>query len=492
MKRNTLIAQIALGTFICLATAHTGQAMQEPQITLESADGRQFVLPQEVAFVSDYIRTFKTGSFKEAREEKPIKLDIPGDELSILVQIMRSLIFVQIMRGALHEDQDNEKAQAAAVAQIPQITPQNIGALINDVRFLQLPESCITGLINRLAEFVNKQVTAGKDVEIPFDDRKMLTQLGRTYFLKYDQDLELPDADGNPIDIGGFSIRDFLDAGRQFPIRPGQIEHGIFLLDKVPSCDLSNQRINSLEGLLYVPEIEKCQALDLHHNQISSIQPGAFQGLTNLEWLHLDHNQISSIQPGTFQELVSLRRIHLNNNQITSIQPGSFQGLSQLEKLLLNNNRITSIQPGTFQGLQNLGVLELDHNQISSIQPGTFQGLSKLWELNLKNNQISTIQPGTFQGLTNLLSLILRNNQISTIQPGSFQGLPSLFWFELSSNRLSADTISMVRQELPDRCGFFSQYQREETPEERRERLAEAAEKRKRQQEEAVRELLRN
>ncbi len=465
MKRNTLIAQITLGTFICLATAQISQAMEaEPTITLESADGQLFVLPQSVAFISDYVQALKTGGFLEATQEGPLKLpDIPGEELNILVQIM----------NLLHENQAFPKEiQAAAVAQMPLITSQNIDALINDARFLQLPESCIAGLIDRLAEFVNRQVAADEDIEIPFDDRKMLTQLGRTYFLKYDQDLELADAEGNPIDIDGFSIRELLDAGRKFHI------HREF---RNFACDLKNRRINSLDGLLDIPEINECQRILLNRNRISSIQPDAFRGLSNLRFLLLNHNQITSIQAGLFQELTHLQKLDLSSNQITSIQPGTFRGLSNLKEISLANNQISSIQFGTFQGLANLRWFELDRNQISSVQPGTFQGLANLNQITLDHNQISTIQPGTFQGLTNLLSLTLGHNQISTIQPGTFQGLTDLRWFELSFNSLSADTIERVREELPPGCELEAQNQREETPEERRAKLAEATERRMRQ-----------
>ena len=508
MKRNTLIAQITLGTFICLAAAQMSRAMQEPQITLESADGRQFVLPQSVAFVSDYVRALKTGGFLEATQEGPLKLpDIPAEELSILVQIMNLLHANQALPN---------KIQAAAIAQMPLITVQNIDALINDVQFLQLPESCITGLINRLAEFVNQQVVAGEDIEIPFDDRDLLTQLGRTYFLKYDQDLDLTDAEGSPIDIGGFSIRELLDAGRAFPIiqSVGRITYNLY-----------GMRINSLDGLLDIPEVKQCTALNLSNNrlntiqsdvlqqlpalenldlvgnQISSIRPDTFQGLSNLRLLSLGENQITSIEPGTFQGLRQLRYLALNGNKLTSIRPDSFRELSDLRFLGLDNNRISTIQPGAFRGLSNLGALYLHNNQISIIHPLTFRELSSLGFLRLGNNQINSIQPDTFQGLLNLGELDLSKNQIhsvtsrtlhgllelkelnlasneiSSVEPGTFAG-PPLKTLDLSDNRLSSDTIQELREGLLPGCELLAQNQREETPEERREKLAEATEKR--------------
>ncbi len=470
MKRHTLIAQITLGIFICLAAAQMSQAMfeaiselEQPTYTtvrLVSSDKKSFALPKEIAFLSDYVRTYLTGEFREVTgptriitrhwgEDLPrtVHVDIPGSELAILAQIMR----------LLHEHRADAKAQANAVARMPRVTPDNIGALIHDANLMLLPETCITGLIDRLAEFINQE----KITEIPLDDRKMLTQLVRTYFLKYDEDLGLTDADGNPIDIG-FSIQELLDAGRKLSVK--WIEWR-----KEYECDLKKMRINSLEGLLDIPEINKCQRIRLNRNQISSIQPGTFRGLPNLVHLRLNDNQITSIQPGTFQGLSKLWELNLQNNRITSIQPGTFQGLSNLEELVLMNNQITSIQSGTFQGLQRLAGLWLNDNQITSIQPGTFQGLQNLGVLNLNDNQITSIQPGTFQGLQNLGVLGLEGNQISSIQPGTFAGLP-LATLDLSDNRLSPDTIQQIREELPPGCKLEAA-QREEW----RERLAEAA-----------------
>ncbi len=481
MKRNTLTAQITLATLICLATAHTSQAMQEPQITLESADGQSFVLPKNIAFVSDYVRALKTGGFREAAQEGPVMLKIPGDELKIIVQIMH----------VLHEHQGDAKAQANAIAQMPLSTSQNIGALIYHADFLQLPESCVTGLIDRLAEFVNQQVTAGQDVEIPLNGRNLLTQLCRTYFLKYEQELELANTEGKLVDIGGFSIRELLDAGKRFPVlwnRSGKI-----------GCNLENRKINSLEGLLDIPGINKCQRLLLNKNQISSIQSGAFQTLPKLRFLYLADNRIKSIQAGAFQELPKLTDLNLSSNEITLIQPGTFQRLSNLGTLNLTNNKITAIRPDAFQGLPNLLTLDLTKNQITSIELGAFGGLSMLNDLCLENNQITAIQPGTFQGLSNLEWLDLNNNQIKSIQSDTFQGLTKLLWLCLNYNRitsiqtdafrwllnlgelllesnsLSPAAIEKVQGGLPPECELRAADQREETPEERRKQLAEAA-----------------
>ena len=427
MNRNTLIVQSTLGTLICLAAAQMSQAMFEAiseldqptyeTVRLVSSDGKSFALPKEVAFISEFVRTSLTGAFREAAgptriftqrgmSDLPhtVRVDIPGKELNVLVQIMR----------LLHKHRADAKAQANAIARMPRIKSDNVGALIHDADFLQLPETCTTGLIDRLAEFINQQ----EITEIPFDDRKMLTQLVRTYFLKYDEDLGLTDAENNPIDTGGFSIRELLDAGKEFTINR---------FSTVPKCDLKNMRISSLDGLSDIPEIGECFELDLSNNQIAAIPQGAFRGMPKLHFLILKNNRITSILPDTFQETPNLWSLQLDKNQISSISPNAFRGLPALTQLYLANNRITTIDASAFAGL------------------------AKLESFNLSSNQIDTIQANAFQGLSSLKKILLIGNQIHSVHLDAFQvqGLPELKLIALDYNRLSHETIMKLRERLP-------------------------------------------
>ncbi len=181
----------------------------------------------------------------------------------------------------------------------------------------------------------------------------------------------------------------------------------------------------------------------LYGNQISTLQSGAFTGLSNLHLLYLNSNLISTIQSGTFTGLNNLQILHLHNNQISTIQSGTFSGLSNLRTLDLNKNLISTFQSGTFTGLSNLQTLYLNSNLISTIQSGTFTGLSNLQTLALYDNQISTIQSGAFTGLSNLQSLYLQYNQISTIQSGTFSGLSNLKRLVLRGNNLTTIDSSL-------------------------------------------------
>ncbi|KAJ7305132.1 hypothetical protein JRQ81_011006, partial [Phrynocephalus forsythii] len=68
----------------------------------------------------------------------------------------------------------------------------------------------------------------------------------------------------------------------------------------------------------------------------------------------------------------------LRNNLMSTIQPGAFLGLSSLKRLDLSNNRIGCLNPGIFRGLANLVRLNMSGNIFSNLQPGVFDTLLSL------------------------------------------------------------------------------------------------------------------
>ena len=70
-------------------------------------------------------------------------------------------------------------------------------------------------------------------------------------------------------------------------------------------------------------------------------------------WWQPNHEHRERRLPGAQQ----FAGAYLNGNQITSIENGDFQGLSNLQTLDLGGNQITSLENGDFQGLSNLQTL---------------------------------------------------------------------------------------------------------------------------------------
>ncbi|KAK7934180.1 hypothetical protein WMY93_005076 [Mugilogobius chulae] len=78
----------------------------------------------------------------------------------------------------------------------------------------------------------------------------------------------------------------------------------------------------------------------------------------------------------------------LKLNLISTIMPGAFQGLTELRKLDLSNNRIGCLTADMFQGLTNLTKLNLSGNIISTVDPGVFQELPSLKQVNFNSDYL--------------------------------------------------------------------------------------------------------
>jgi hypothetical protein len=127
----------------------------------------------------------------------------------------------------------------------------------------------------------------------------------------------------------------------------------------------------------------------------------SLDGIGEFDWtptygLSLDHNQISSIESGAFSGLTNLTDLNLYRNQIASIESGDFSGLTNLTILSLKGNQIASIESGAFSGTTNLKSLELDGN-------------IALTELNLEAADFSSLFMLTVGYNVNITSVSLRN-----------------------------------------------------------------------------------
>ena len=249
------------------------------------------------------------------------------------------------------------------------------------------------------------------------------------------------------VDTDGDGLLDLLDVPGFNPSASGEVNFnqrgiedldGANLLINLRTLDLgyvpfTGNQITSIERGDF-EGLTNLQTLRLGANQITSIESGAFEGLANLQTLSLRWNQIASIERGDFEGLVNVQELDLFGNQITSIESGDFEGLDNLQTLSLRFNQITSIESGDFEGLVNLQELDLLGNQITSIESGDFEGLDNLQTLSLRFNQITSIESGDFEGLNNLGRLDLGDNQITSIQRGDFEGLDNLQSLELSGS----------------------------------------------------------
>ena len=131
----------------------------------------------------------------------------------------------------------------------------------------------------------------------------------------------------------------------------------------------------------------------------------------------------------TEAHLAAITWLYLNHQSITSLTPGDFDGLTNLELLDLYGNSISDISP--LSGLTNLTTLSLGENSISDIS--SLSELTNLQELDLSGTSISDIS--ALSGLTNLTFLQLFGTSISDIS--ALSGLTNLTFLHLAGTSIS-------------------------------------------------------
>uniref|UniRef100_A0A8C8SKA2 Uncharacterized protein n=1 Tax=Pelusios castaneus TaxID=367368 RepID=A0A8C8SKA2_9SAUR len=150
--------------------------------------------------------------------------------------------------------------------------------------------------------------------------------------------------------------------------------------------------------------------LDLRHNNLSSLEAGAFDALWSMKILLLSHNSVGWLWPKIFKSLGFLEKMDLSHNCLAQLP--SLQHLESLEKLDLSYNQVASIEKGAFRGLSRLRHLYLQSNRLGAVHNGFFSMLQNLEVLFLGTNNISAIEVEAFTSLHNMNLLALTGNQL--------------------------------------------------------------------------------
>ncbi|KAG0198384.1 cysteinyl-tRNA synthetase [Mortierella sp. GBA30] len=156
--------------------------------------------------------------------------------------------------------------------------------------------------------------------------------------------------------------------------------------------------------------------LDASSNKLTSLAPGLFDHLRNLETLKLDNNSISSI-PSTIGALKRLRTLSIANNNVSSI-PDEIAELDCLIELDVHGNSLGELPAAIWNcALQYLNASSnlLDHNFIAEIPRGKVPNPSNLLELYLSGNQLTNLPADDIESLRNLRVLHVSGNKLTTL-----------------------------------------------------------------------------
>ena len=204
-------------------------------------------------------------------------------------------------------------------------------------------------------------------------------------------------------------------------------------LTNLEYLDLSNNKISELGSVLR--DLKNLKVLKLDKNQIRKLTAENFKKNSNLEIITLEFNKISEIEEWTFQNQEHLIDLNLSSNRLVDMGPCSFSYLSNLKDLKLSMNRIKSIHDKTFFNSQRLEKLDLSYNYLKKIDCELFN-TPNLQCLNLRSNLIADFNSLSFGMVSNLKTLDMSHNKIININGIHLAYLDSLKELNLSNNSI--------------------------------------------------------
>lgn len=390
LKKGKTMRKIALFLFVTLIgnIQQINSAAEQPRVptvTIVSKDKDRFEVPIKIAELS---ATFK--NHIEDFPGDPIYLqEINSDTLNRLISLMTFVLLLPRHNDTFQiiSSQISKELRNATVDQWANI--------LYAARFLDI-EDLLEPTADGMIKFITSINTHYLDILLRRDNKLAIEStisrlslpdelkglLAKHWYYNYGEEgnFILPDLDY------GFSIAELAAHHKLPPIRILQI----------PILSLDGLRINNLDGLNSIPNLETVRSLNLSNNRLISLPKGAFEALGNVRWLYLHQNKLENISDGALDKLTKLDELYLPNNNLSILSAHVFDKLDQLRSLNLRGNKLTKLTEGIFDNLYYLQYLYLDYNKLAELPLTLFDELPYLLELNLSHNAISALPDGIF------------------------------------------------------------------------------------------------
>ena len=166
---------------------------------------------------------------------------------------------------------------------------------------------------------------------------------------------------------------------------------------------------NSVSLPSFLPKMPLVQYLSLSENAIELVQGGVLKGMRLVE-LNVSHNNVERIEPGAFQDLVYLQALDLSHNKLVSVSKHVLTDLPYLEVLNLDCNQLIFFPFDAFSQIPRLQVLSLNNNHLTYLEPGSLVSLPAIQSLALRNNSLQFMAVDFVEEMPHLRAIDLSNN----------------------------------------------------------------------------------
>jgi len=296
LKKIVLLSLIALFNAVCaMEQKYTYEpSTEDPIFTLYSnamnpKKDTGFKAPRSLLMISPVLKCMVNRSFKEGLEQKIYFENFGNDHIKLIIGCLK-----------LINKKDSEKLS------IIKSLSKSLGLSdICDYLGIDLSKVCTLSAKNfadkrkrynsQIQDLKNEIETWPKELQ-PFVAKHC------SYFLLNNENLAKLNKDFSTLDYG-FSVKELNDR-KQLPKIDADEYYGT-------SFNLSNMRIEDLEGFESIKGIEEVDTLNLNNNAIKKIPENFFEKLPNLEYLYLANNYLEEEQCKKIEEQLK--------NKLTSI-----------------------------------------------------------------------------------------------------------------------------------------------------------------------------
>ncbi|XP_039306164.1 insulin-like growth factor-binding protein complex acid labile subunit isoform X2 [Solenopsis invicta] len=206
-------------------------------------------------------------------------------------------------------------------------------------------------------------------------------------------------------------------------------------ITRIGTIDLSRNFIKKIDFQMF-NQLQFAELLDVSENFVTVVEKLAFKDIY-LAKVNLSHNEISKIEPVAFENCANITLLDLSHNKLENISKYSFDSASYAMELQLSYNLITSLNQIPMHNMTGLKILNVSHNLIHSVPRQTFPKLYELHTIDISHNNLSEIHNAVFQTLFSLRFLNLSHNSLEKIKPSTFGPLPTLLELDMSYNQLN-------------------------------------------------------